>query len=43
MKLDRYTVKPDKAAKNEELVRAVHDELLRTRPAGTRRGRGRYE
>jgi hypothetical protein len=26
MKLDRYTVKPDKAAENEELVRAVHDE-----------------
>ena len=29
MKLDRYTVKPDKAAENEKLVRAVHDELLR--------------
>jgi hypothetical protein len=43
MKLDRYPVKPDKAAENEELVRAVDDELLRTRSAGTRRGSGRYE
>lgn len=25
----RYTVKPDQAAKNEELVRAVYDELHR--------------
>ena len=42
MKLDRYTVKPDKAAENEKLVRPVHDELRRT-TAGIRRGRGRYE
>lgn len=32
----RYTVKPDLAARNEELVRAVYDELHRTRPAGLR-------
>jgi hypothetical protein len=28
----QYTVKPDRAAENEELVRAVYDELLRARP-----------
>jgi hypothetical protein len=28
----QYTVKPDRAAENEELVREVYDELLRTRP-----------
>lgn len=32
----RYKVKPDQAAKNEELVRAVYDELHRTKPAGLR-------
>jgi hypothetical protein len=32
----RYTVKPDRAAENEKLVRAVYDELHRTRPAGLR-------
>ena len=32
----RYKVKPDQAAKNEELVRAVYDELHRTEPAGLR-------
>ena len=32
----RYRVKPDQAAKNEELVRAVYDELQRTEPAGIR-------
>ena len=32
----RYTVKPDQAAKNEELVRAVYDELHRTDFAGLR-------
>lgn len=32
----RYKVKPDQAAKNEELVRAVYDELHRTDPAGLR-------
>jgi hypothetical protein len=30
----RYKVKPDRAAENEELVRAVYDELARTEPAG---------
>ena len=32
----RYKVKPDQAAKNEALVRAVYDELRRTNPAGLR-------
>ena len=32
----RYTVKPDEAKRNEELVRAVYDELHRTQPAGMR-------
>ena len=32
----RYTVKPDQAATNEQLVRAVYDELHRTRPDGLR-------
>jgi hypothetical protein len=32
----RYKVKPDRAAENEQLVRAVYDELLRTEPAGLR-------
>jgi len=32
----RYKVKPDRAAENEELVRAVFDELQRTDPAGLR-------
>jgi quinol monooxygenase YgiN len=32
----RYKVKPDQAARNEELVRAVYDELHRTEPAGLR-------
>jgi L-rhamnose mutarotase len=30
----RYKVKPDRAAENEELVRAVYEELDRTQPAG---------
>jgi hypothetical protein len=30
----RYKVKPDRAAENEELVRAVYEELQRTAPAG---------
>ena len=30
----RYKVKPDRAAENEELVRAVYEELQRTQPAG---------
>lgn len=32
----RYRVRPDQAARNEELVRAVYDELDRTAPAGIR-------
>jgi hypothetical protein len=32
----QYTVKPDRAAENEELVRSVFDELVRTRPDGLR-------
>jgi hypothetical protein len=30
----RYKVKPDRAAENEALVRAVYEELQRTQPAG---------
>jgi hypothetical protein len=32
----RYRVKPDRAADNEELVRAVYDELARIAPDGFR-------
>jgi hypothetical protein len=32
----RYKVKPDRVAENEELVRAVYDELAGTEPAGLR-------
>ena len=32
----RYKVKPDRVAENEELVRAVYDELGRAAPAGLR-------
>ena len=32
----RYKVKPDRVAENEELVRAVYDELERVAPAGLR-------
>ena len=32
----RYRVKPDRAAENVELVRAVYAELHSTRPAGLR-------
>jgi hypothetical protein len=32
----RYKVKPGRAAENEELVRAVYDELHRTEPVGLR-------
>lgn len=32
----RYKVKPDRVAENEELVRAVYEELARTAPAGLR-------
>ena len=39
----RYRVKPDQAAANEELVRAVYEELERTRPAGLRYATFRLE
>jgi Antibiotic biosynthesis monooxygenase len=32
----RYKVKPDRAAENEQLVRAVYEELRRTEPEGLR-------
>jgi hypothetical protein len=32
----RYRVKPDRVEENEELIRAVYDELHRTEPAGLR-------
>jgi hypothetical protein len=32
----RYRVKPDRVAENEELVRAVYEELHRTEPNGLR-------
>jgi hypothetical protein len=32
----RYKVKPDRAAENEELVRAVYEELHQTKPEGLR-------
>ena len=32
----RYTVKPDRVAENEALVRAVYDELHRIEPVGLR-------
>jgi hypothetical protein len=32
----QYRVKPDRAAENVELVRAVYDELERTKPEGLR-------
>jgi quinol monooxygenase YgiN len=32
----RYTVKPERAQENEQLVRAVYEELKRTTPAGLR-------
>jgi hypothetical protein len=34
--LVRYKVKPEAVAENEELVRAVYDELRQTQPAGMR-------
>jgi hypothetical protein len=39
----RYKVKPDRTAENEELVRAVYDELARTKPAGLRYATFRLE
>jgi hypothetical protein len=35
-KLIRYTVKPDRAEENAELVRAVYEELDRLQPDGVR-------
>ena len=32
----RYKVKPDRAAENEELIRAVYEELADTKPSGFR-------
>jgi hypothetical protein len=32
----RYRVKPDQVARNEELVRAVYEELARVQPSGFR-------
>lgn len=32
----RYKVRPDQAARNEEFVRVVYDELHRTKPSGLR-------
>ena len=34
--LVRYKLKPDRVAENVELVRAVYDELERTKPTGLR-------
>jgi hypothetical protein len=34
--LVRYKLKPEAVAENEELVRAVYEELQRTQPAGMR-------
>jgi hypothetical protein len=39
----RYKVKPDRVAENEELVRAVYDELHRSEPAGLRYATFRLE
>jgi hypothetical protein len=39
----RYKVKPDRVAENEELVRAVYDELHRTKPMGLRYATFRLE
>lgn len=39
----RYTVKPDQAAANEELVRAVYEELAVTKPVGFRYATFRLE
>jgi hypothetical protein len=41
--LVRYKVKSDRVAENEELVRAVYDELRRTEPEGLRYATFRLE
>jgi hypothetical protein len=41
--LVRYKLKPDRVAENEQLVRAVYDELHRTEPAGLRYATFRLE
>jgi hypothetical protein len=39
----RYKVKPEQVERNEELVRAVYDELRRTAPPGLRYGTFRMD
>jgi hypothetical protein len=39
----RYRLKPDRVAENEALVRAVYEELHRTKPSGLRYGTFRLE
>ena len=39
----RYKVKPERVAENEQLVRAVYEELHRTRPDGLRYATFRLE
>jgi hypothetical protein len=39
----RYTVKPERVAENEQLVRGVYDELRRTAPTGLRYATYRLE
>lgn len=36
VRMIRYKVKPDRVDENEQLVRAVYDELAQVRPAGVR-------
>jgi quinol monooxygenase YgiN len=43
MRMVRYTVKPDRASENVELVRAVYDELRSAQPAGFRYATFRLE
>jgi hypothetical protein len=38
-----YRVKPDRVSENEELVKAVYEELDRTKPVGLRYGTFRLE
>jgi quinol monooxygenase YgiN len=39
----RYKVKPERVEENEELVRALYDELRRTEPAGLRYATSRLD